>query len=160
DFGGDQQHSGPAIVQDVDIILGAQRGVDGDRHRPDFHTCEKAGGELRRVQQKHGHALLHLDAEVAQTIADTVGEFGDLGIGIVLALIIYRGLGAAPLQEIAVQERAGGVELFWDDDLRYLYDHRCTSFLNRRRWRPTRFKNIEQTEAASLISRMWLARLS
>src|SRR5579883_2299182 len=139
ELGRDQQHFGPAVVEDIDVIGGAQGGIDWNRHGPDFHAAEKARGELRRVQQKHGHALLHLYAQIAQAIADAVGEFGDLGIGVILTLIINRGFGAAPFQEVAVQERAGGIELLWDDDLRYLYDHRCTSLLHSRHWRQTRF---------------------
>jgi hypothetical protein len=59
----DDDRPRPAVIDQVEIIVGKHPRVDGHCHRADFDRPEKAVREFRRVRQNEQHAVLDVDPE-------------------------------------------------------------------------------------------------
>ena len=97
-----EQCARPAVIEHVDIIVGPQHCIQWNGNRTYFDCSEKGGGKVRRVQQEQGYALLHINAQVEQTIANAIGQFRDLRVSISLPIVINGGFGSASLGEVTV----------------------------------------------------------
>ena len=105
----DQRHLGSGVVQEVGVVVGLEVGVDRDRDRAQLDGAEEGACEVGAVQNRHEDAVLHLDAQLAQRVAPTVGGFGDLAVGVVAVLGADRHLAGAAGFQVGVQEVSGGV---------------------------------------------------
>ena len=114
----DEEGARAAVIEHVDVVIGAQHGIDGDGDGSYFDGAKEGCGELRGVEQQKRDALFHLNTQVEETIADAVTEFGDLGVRVGRSLIKDGGFSASTLEQAAIQEGGCSVEMFWYGDRR------------------------------------------
>ena len=75
------QHPGPAVVEQVLVVLAGQQGVHGDGHGADLDRPEEDVGPLRAVGQQKGHPLFHAHAQLQQHVAEAIDRLVQLGVG-------------------------------------------------------------------------------
>jgi hypothetical protein len=64
--------AGAAVRQQEGLLVGRDGEAHGDGHRPDLDGAEEGGHELGSVGQENGDALLDLDAQRGERVADLV----------------------------------------------------------------------------------------
>ena len=128
---GDDRDLGPAVVQEVQIVLRPHHGVDGDGNRPDLDRPPEGGQEGGRVEEEAEHALLRLDTELAQGVARAVDHLLELGVRDLAVLGEEGRLAPAPFLHVAVHEEARGIEAVRDLERRHC--HRSSAAASRGR---------------------------
>ena len=83
---------------------GTDAGLDG---------AEEAVGKGGRIQQHQRAALLGLNPEAPQGVAEPVDPLGNLRVGDALVAALDRDLAAPSLGEMAIDKVGGGVEGIW-----------------------------------------------
>ena len=102
----DDQHARAAVAERVLIVPGAPHGVERHRHDAGLDGAEEAVGKGRRIQQHQRAALLGLDPEAPQGVAEPVDALGDLRVGDALIAALDRDLAAPSLGEMAIDKVA------------------------------------------------------
>ncbi len=97
-----EQDARPAVVEYIDVIVGAQQSIERNRYRPYLDRPEKSSGHVRRIQHKQSHALFHVKPQLKQSIPNAIGKLSHLRVTIRLPFIINSRLAAAPLRQIAI----------------------------------------------------------
>lgn len=116
--GMDEEGARATVIEHVDVVIGAQHGIDGNGDGSYFDGAKEGCGELRGVEQQERDALFHLNTQVEEAIAGTVAEFRDLGVRVGRSLVQDGGFGTSSLVQVAIQESSCSVELFWYGDRR------------------------------------------
>ena len=99
----------PAVAEHKGEFVGAELGVDRDRHDSGLDRPEKGGREVDAIMQAQEDALLVVEAEPARSIGEPVHSAGKLGIGVLPAIIDDRGLRSAPSRKVALDQISRGV---------------------------------------------------
>ncbi len=106
----DHGHAGTAVIEEIEIVLGAHHRVDGYGHRANLDGPPEGGEEGRGVEEETQHPVFLLDAEAAERIARPVDLLLEPGIG-QLALVVKEGdLAAASFGHVAIHEERRGIE--------------------------------------------------
>src|SRR5512135_2633212 len=100
---------GPAVVDEIFIILGEHPRVGRYGDRADLDGAEKTVDELGRVRQDHQHAVFNLDAEIFEGVAGTVNFFENLLVSNLSILAVDGDFAAATLLDVLIHEGRGGV---------------------------------------------------
>ena len=93
-----------AVIEHIDIVIGAQQGIHGHGDGPYFYSAEESRGKLGRIEQQECDALFHVNTQVEQPVPGTVAQFRDLRIRISLSLVKNRGFCASSLRQVAFQK--------------------------------------------------------
>ena len=107
---GDHGHPRPAVVEEVEIVLGTHHGVGRNGHGPDLDGTPERGEKGRRVEEEAEHPVLLLDPEPAQGVAGPIDQLLKPREGELTLLVEKGDLAAAPLGDVAIHEERGGVE--------------------------------------------------
>ena len=107
----DHGHAGTAVVEDVQIVLAAQQGVDGHGDGADLDGAPEGAQELGAVETDQEDAILHLHAELEEGVAGAVGKVCHIPIGEGALLAEEGGSLVAALSEVTIDEVGGHVEL-------------------------------------------------
>src|SRR6266487_1897375 len=62
----DQQDVRAAVIEHIDIVIGAQQGIHRHGDGPYFYSAEKSRGKLGRIEQQECDALFHVNTQVEQ----------------------------------------------------------------------------------------------
>ena len=87
------------VVEVVRVVLWLQERVDLGGHCADLLHRVPGRDELHRVGEREEHALLRLDAEFEQRVANAIGEVGELRVGDGARRSGERGSAAAALRD-------------------------------------------------------------
>ena len=74
---GDDERAGAAVAEHEIIVGGGQQRVDGHRHHAGFDRAQKGHREIDSIEQDEEHALLGLEAELAQRIGAAIDPLGE-----------------------------------------------------------------------------------
>src|SRR5439155_550165 len=102
------------VPQDVLVVARLEQGIGWDGHGADLERSPEAAHELRAVVQQEDHALLHLDAEAPQHVAQPIRPGVHVAVGESSALVDDREPAVPALLDVAVDEPAGGIEVARD----------------------------------------------
>src|SRR5579859_697774 len=69
-----------AVIEQEFVVCRLQERVDGNRHGSDFNGAKKAGGKLRRVQQKQEDSFLKPHFQLLEGVANTVHRLKELTV--------------------------------------------------------------------------------
>ena len=105
------EHRRPAVAQHVGVVVGLERRVRRDRHRPDPDRPPEQVRELRGVQHQQQDPLFRAHAEVAQGVPRAVDLAQEGPVGDPIVAGINGDAVAPPLVQVSVQKRGGNVEL-------------------------------------------------
>ena len=72
----DHQHARATVEERVLVVPGAPHGVERHRHDAGLDRAEEAVGKGRRIQQHQRAALLGLNPEAPQGVAEPIDPFG------------------------------------------------------------------------------------
>ena len=100
-----------AVVEEVEVVLGAQQRVGRDGHRADLDRAPERAEELRRVETQHEHAVFHLHAQLEQRVARAVDEVVHIAIRERAAFAVERRRVLPPCGDVAIDEPRRHVEL-------------------------------------------------
>ncbi len=159
---GDDRDRRAAVVQEVEVVVGAQHGVDGDGDRPDLDRAEERPQEGRRVEQETEDALLRPHAQVEQRVAGAVHELGQARIAEGRLLVEEGGAAPAALGHVAVDVEGGRVELGGDRGELRRHDgsslDRRSGRMGHRRLRPLRPRRAAPRAGARVLRAAGVAR--
>jgi hypothetical protein len=101
-----------AVVEIVEIVLGLQHCVDGQRYRAHLHAAQEQCDEIRPVEHAHHHAVAGGEAEALQRVASAADPRVKLGIGNIAVIQPVRGgagaAGRCRMREQIVHDIADG----------------------------------------------------
>src|SRR2546425_6036336 len=69
---GDDRDLRAAVVEEKTVVGRTHEGVHRHGHRTQLHCAEEGGDEFRAIQENQEDTVLHLNAEVEESIANTV----------------------------------------------------------------------------------------
>src|SRR5947209_17841703 len=98
------------VVEEKTVVGRTHEGVHGHRHRSQLHRAEEGGDELRAIQENQEDPVLHLNAEIAEGVADTVHGFEDFPIGDDAVFVVQGRSACAAFHHVTIDEEGRCVE--------------------------------------------------
>src|SRR6266705_3762412 len=98
-----------AVVEEKTVIGRTHEGVHGHRHRTELHCAEEGGDEFRAIEENQEDTVLHLNAEIEESVANTVHGFEDFPISDDAVLLVEGGSARAAFHDLTIDEEGRGI---------------------------------------------------
>src|SRR6266571_5180564 len=107
---GDDRDLRAAVVEEKTVVGHTHEGVHGHRHRTQLHCAEEGGDEFRAIEENQEDTVLHLNAEIEESVANTVHGFEDFPISDDAVLLVEGGSARAAFHDLTIDEEGRGIE--------------------------------------------------
>src|SRR2546425_982001 len=107
---GDDRDLRAAVVEEKPVVGRTHEGVHRHGHRTQLHCAEEGGDEFRAIQENQEDTVLHLNAEIEKSIANTVHGFEDFPIGDDAILLVEGGSARAAFHDLTIHEEGRRIE--------------------------------------------------
>src|SRR3989440_3542071 len=99
-----------AVVEEKTVVGATHEGVHRHGHRTQLHCAEEGGDEFRAIQENQEDTVLHLNAEVEESIANTVHGFEDFPIIDDAVLVVEGGSACMAFHDVTIDEEGRRIE--------------------------------------------------
>src|SRR6058998_855975 len=99
-----------AVVEEKTVVGATHEGVHRHGHRTQLHCAEEGGDEFRAIQENQEDTVLHLNAEVEESIANTVHGFEDFPIFDDAVLVVEGGSACTAFHDVTIDEEGRRIE--------------------------------------------------
>src|SRR5215213_10576297 len=108
-------HAGAAVLNEKAVVPGLEQSVGRDRDGAYAHRGEEGRREGRRIVQQQQDPVFSIHAHLPEGVPEPVDAAGELAVGDLLFAAVDSDLISATGLEVAVDENAGVIPLWYFD---------------------------------------------